>query len=376
MREAGKANNARLNPSSAISHAVVIVCVALSFIDLVCVSSALVVVFGVPTAKSVHHSLKNPRLIILIKLLVLSTMKISAASLAFLFAGASMASAQNIVGVATDNGFTTLLAAVGAADESIATTLATVSPLTVFAPTNEAFDALPFGLVNCLTTIPENQAALNSILQYHVVAANATADSLMDGQVVDTLLTGESITVNLTDGVQIIDGTMMPANVGPADVFADNGVVHVIDKVLLPASLDVTAFMQDSCPDIPETATANGNFEVLLQAVGAADLAAALSFPNGPLTVFAPTDAAFDTVPESIRNCLLKPENKETLVSLLTYHVVEGAVASTDIPATPVRTLQGGDLEFDTMDGVTIDGGLTGTVTVVQADIGKQLLTE
>ena len=303
-------------------------------------------------------------------------MKISAASLAFLFAGASMASAQNIVGVATDNGFTTLLAAVGAADESIATTLATVSPLTVFAPTNEAFDALPFGLVNCLTTIPENQAALNSILQYHVVAANATADSLMDGQVVDTLLTGESLTVNLTDGVQIIDGTMMPANVGPADVFADNGVVHVIDKVLLPASLDVTAFMQDSCPDIPETATANGNFEVLLQAVGAADLAAALSFPNGPLTVFAPTDAAFDTVPESIRNCLLKPENKETLVSLLTYHVVEGAVASTDIPATPVRTLQGGDLEFDTMDGVTIDGGLTGTVTVVQADIGKQLLTE
>jgi len=121
----------------------------------------------------------------------------------------------------------TLVAAVTAAE--LVETLQSAGPFTVFAPVNEAFAALPAGTVDTLL-LPENQADLQGVLTYHVVAGAVMAADLVDGMIVETV-NGESITINLSpEGVTINDS----ANVVIADVMTSNGVVHVIDGVLLP----------------------------------------------------------------------------------------------------------------------------------------------
>merc|ERR1712166_202648 len=119
----------------------------------------------------------------------------------------------------------TLVAAVVAGD--LVDTLTSPGPFTVFAPTNDAFAALPAGTLDTLLK-PENKDTLVDILTYHVVGAVALSTDLSDGQVIDTV-EGKSVTVHIGDGVKIND-----ANVVMADVMATNGVVHVVDGVLLP----------------------------------------------------------------------------------------------------------------------------------------------
>lgn len=121
---------------------------------------------------------------------------------------------------------TTLVAAVTAAD--LVGTLSGDGPFTVFAPTNAAFDALPAGTVDTLL-LPENKDQLTGVLTYHVVAGNVMSGDLTDGQVVTTL-NGQTLTVSIKDGVVMING----ATVVAADLAGTNGVVHVIDSVLLP----------------------------------------------------------------------------------------------------------------------------------------------
>ncbi len=115
--------------------------------------------------------------------------------------------------------------------------------------------------------------------------------------------------------------------------------------------------------NIVDTAVAAGQFGTLVAAVGAAELVDALS-ADGPLTVLAPTDDAFAALPAGLVDCLLLPENKETLTSILTYHVIEGAVMSTDLVDGPVPTLQGEDVTVDLSDGVKFN-----EATVVLADV-------
>ncbi len=144
-----------------------------------------------------------------------------------------------IVDVAVAAGsFETLVAAVTAAD--LVETLSGEGPFTVFAPTDDAFAALPEGLVDCLL-LEENVDALTAILTYHVVAGEVMSTDLTDGPV--ATVQGEDITVDLTDGV-ILNETV---TVAAADVDASNGVIHVIDGVLVPPSIDVAAFLE-SCP--------------------------------------------------------------------------------------------------------------------------------
>ena len=121
---------------------------------------------------------------------------------------------------------TTLVAAVKAA--GLVETLSGAGPFTVFAPTNAAFEKLPKGTVESLLT-PEKKADLTSILTYHVVAGSVKAADLKDGQMVKTL-NGKELKVTIKDGKVMIDG----ATVTAADLVAGNGVVHVIDAVLLP----------------------------------------------------------------------------------------------------------------------------------------------
>merc|ERR1712013_590369 len=121
-----------------------------------------------------------------------------------------------------------------------------------------------------------------------------------------------------------------------ADNMASNGVVHIIDGVMLPP-----AKLEDAQPNIVELAQSVDSLSTLVAAVVAGDLAETLSSP-GPFTVFAPTNDAFGALPAGTVDTLLKPENKDQLVDILTYHVLPSQVLSTDLkPFQRVATVEG-----------------------------------
>jgi uncharacterized surface protein with fasciclin (FAS1) repeats len=135
----------------------------------------------------------------------------------------------NVVEIAVSSpDHTTLVAAVTAA--GLVETLSGEGPFTIFAPTNAAFAALPEGTVESLL-LEENKDQLTSILTFHVVAGNVLSGDLSDGQVVTTL-NGQDLTVSIADGIVKINGAQVVA----ADLVGSNGVIHVIDTVLLPSS--------------------------------------------------------------------------------------------------------------------------------------------
>ncbi len=145
---------------------------------------------------------------------------------ASLMAAPAFAQSKDIVDTAADAGdFTTLVAAVKAAD--LVDTLKGEGPFTVFAPTDEAFAALPEGTVDDLLK-PENKDQLTAILTYHVVPGKVMSGDLSDGMTATTVQGGD-LTVDLGEGVMIND-----ANVTAPDIEASNGVIHVIDTVLMP----------------------------------------------------------------------------------------------------------------------------------------------
>jgi len=180
-----------------------------------------------------------------------STLAITTAAAVFSTTHAADDKLEDIPTTAINNGsFTTLVAALGAAD--LVPTLSGDGPVTVFAPTDDAFAALPAALVPCLL-LPENKDALTSILTYHVANGDVASSDLTDGQVIPTLLDGQDVTVKIMG-----DGTVMinDAHVVIPDVDTTNGVVHAIDAVLVPPSVDVTAFLA-TCPAVDADASAD-----------------------------------------------------------------------------------------------------------------------
>ena len=135
---------------------------------------------------------------------------------------------MNIVETAVSNGsFNTLVAAVKAA--GLVETLSGTGPFTVFAPVDAAFAALPAGTVDTLVK-PESKETLTGILTYHVVAGKVMSSDLTDGMTATTV-NGQTLTIHLTDGKVMVNG----AEVIIADVDTDNGVIHAINSVLMPA---------------------------------------------------------------------------------------------------------------------------------------------
>jgi len=266
-------------------------------------------------------------------------------------------SCRDIPEIAIANGnFETLVAALGAAD-LVEALSEPAGPFTVFAPTDAAFASLPDGLVTCLLE-PDNKDTLADILKYHVLSGKVLSTDLSDG-LTATTLSGDNVVVDLSNGVKINNSV-----VSAVDVEATNGVIHVLDSVLVPSDIDINAFLA-SCRDIPETAIANGNFETLVAALGAADLVEALSEPAGPFTVFAPTDAAFASLPDGLVTCLLEPDNKDTLADILKYHVLSGNVLSTDLSdGLTATTLNGDDVVVDLSNGVKINDSIVSAVDV------------
>lgn len=252
---------------------------------------------------------------------------------------------QTIVDIVVDSpDHETLEAAVIAAE--LAETLSGEGPFTVFAPTDDAFAALPAGTVESL--LEEPTGALTDILLYHVVSGAALSTDLSDGMSITTI-NGKDVTVAIgPDGVFINN-----AMVTVADIEADNGVIHVIDAVLLPPVVTVVDVVVNS-PD----------HETLEAAVIAANLAGTLS-GDGPFTLFAPTDEAFAALPAGTVEALLEdPEG--ALTSILLYHAVSGTVLSTDLSdGMMAATINGADITVAIND----EGVFINEAQVTVADI-------
>ncbi len=205
--------------------------------------------------------------------------------------------------------------------------------LTVLAPTDEAFQALFNQLgVKGIRDIPADQ--LKPILLYHVIQGKVWSSQLKNG--FTRTLNGSAVEVKLGNGVMFNDATVLFANIR-----ALNGVIHVIDKVLLPPS--------QSLVDI---AAGNPAFSILVQAVKFAELDGVLA-TGGPFTVFAPTNDAFVALLNELGyadlNALIGALGKDGVTQVLLYHVVNDRVYSSDLPAGPlqVTTLQDGKFTID-----------------------------
>lgn len=248
------------------------------------------------------------------------------------------ARAANIVEIAAGNpAFSTLVAAVQAA--GLAEALAGPGPFTVFAPNNAAFAKLPAGTVEALL---QDTNRLRQILLYHVAPGARQSTNLSAGPLVT--LQGAAARIALTNGVQIDAAAVIAA-----DIIAANGVIHVIDEVLLPPGT------------IAEIAAGAPRFSTLLTAVQAAGLADALG-RDRPRTVFAPNDAAFAKLPAGTVEALLQDTNR--LRTILLYHLVRDRVRSTDLTAGKIATVQGAAVTVALTNGVRINDS-----TVIAADI-------
>lgn len=255
---------------------------------------------------------------------------------------------SDIVDTAVASGsFKTLVAAVQAAD--LVDTLKSNGPFTVFAPTDAAFAKLPKGAVEALLKDP---AKLRSVLTYHVVPGSVMAADVAQLKSAKTVL-GQEVRIATSPGGVRIDS----ANVVSADIRCSNGVIHVIDAVLIP---------QNDSPakekDIVATAAAAGSFKTLAAALEAAGLVETLQ-GSGPFTVFAPTDEAFAKLPAGTVEALLK--DKPRLQKVLKYHVVSGKLTSDQIGRySAAHTLAGQTVRIDACQDVKINGS-----KVVKADV-------
>jgi transforming growth factor-beta-induced protein len=244
--------------------------------------------------------------------------------------------------------FNTLAAALTAAE--LVDVLKGTGPFTVFAPTDAAFAKLPAGTVDNLLK-PENKAQLQAVLKYHVVAGKVLAADVVKLTSAATL-EGSTVKVSVSGSTVMINDS----KVTQADVMASNGVIHVIDAVLLPPA---------KAMDIVATAQAAGAFNTLAAALTAAELVDVLK-GTGPFTVFAPTDAAFAKLPAGTLEKLLKPRNKAQLQALLKYHVVAGKVLAADVvKLTSAATLEGSTVKVS-VNGSTV---MINDSKVTQADV-------
>lgn len=279
----------------------------------------------------------------------------------------------NIVQVAqADARFSTLVAAVTKAN--LATTLTGAGPFTVFAPTNDAFAALPAASpfnnaaeINAITD-QATIAQLREVLLYHVLGSRVAAAGIANGSSnATTAKTAAPNTIYLSKnsaGV-FINGN---SKVVVADVAASNGIIHAIDQVLLPPSQTLAQLVTAFAGASP------AQFTVLLQALsrsGASELLTAAGAASSNLTVFAPTDAAFAALLSELGKTSLAEIDDATLVPILQKHIIGTRVFSPDLVSGNVTTLNGPVTVAVNASGVTVRGPGNGTnnANVVTANV-------
>lgn len=269
----------------------------------------------------------------------------------------SFAADQSIVEIAVGNSdFSILVSALQKAE--LVDALSGEGPFTVFAPTNDAFVKL-IGELGITAEQLLNHPQLSEVLLYHVVSGKVMSTDLSSGMKAGTLL-GEEITVDLSSGVKINS-----SKVTAADVEATNGVIHIIDTVLVPSTFKLDAA---SLPKtVVDIALSSSDFSMLVSLLQKADLVGALQ-GDGPFTVFAPTNAAFEKLLSELGISASDLMNQPDLAKVLLYHVVSGKVMSGDLSdGLKAPTLNGEELMFNLKSGVKVN-----TSNVVAADIESE----
>jgi uncharacterized surface protein with fasciclin (FAS1) repeats len=259
--------------------------------------------------------------------------------------------AGTIPAIAEDNpDLSDLFAALNAAE--LVGTLSGDGPFTVFAPNNSAFDALPNNGA-ALTYLLNSKEILTKVLEYHVASGNFSSGNLTTGQKIP-MLAGGDVTVDITGGTVKINS----ATVIKPDVEASNGVIHIIDQVLLPSDVNFTS------PTIPELASSDTDLSTLVIAVGAANLGDKLA-QLSPLTVFAPTNEAFTALNASCECLEALLKDQTALASVLEYHVLDQELTAAQLVSggtESIKTLGGSDVNITISDGkVMINGDTTVT---------------
>ncbi|MFM2039135.1 MAG: hypothetical protein RL432_2074 [Bacteroidota bacterium] len=258
---------------------------------------------------------------------------------------------ETVADIAIDNGFTTLVTAVVTAELLPALTNP-LSNLTVFAPTNQAFQDIADELgvpVAALLGLPE----LSDILLYHVLGTEVPSSAVTNGALVQPLNNANTLKMTVTGAGDVF---VNQAQVTAVDITADNGVVHVLDAVVLPIET------------VADVAIDNG-FSTLVTAVVTAELLPALSDPFSEFTVFAPTNQAFTNLATALNTDLNGILALPNLADILLYHVVGGTVLSNQLTAGPVATLEGSDVIVSLSGGVKINDANV-TLADVYADNG------
>ena len=257
--------------------------------------------------------------------------------------------------VRDDSRYSILVQAIDTAE--LGGTLASEGPYTLFAPTDEAFAALLAELGLTSQQLLADRPLLTAVLTYHVLPARVSRADVPLGRAITTVQGGVFKVEAAGGSLVITDGRNRSSRISATDSAARNGVVHTVDRVLLPANRDIV-----------QTAQAVADFSILVEAVVAAGLQDALS-GAGPLTVFAPTNAAFAALLNELG--LSKAEllaNVPLLRQVLTYHVVDGRALRADIvPGQPVATLSGRSFTIDA--GLAITDGLGRRAQIGPADL-------
>jgi len=291
-----------------------------------------------------------------------------ALSLVLLLA-ANVHAQSDIVDTAVAANFTILAEALTKAD--LVTTLKGTGPFTVFAPTDAAF-AAALGKLGITKAELLNKTDLAAILTYHVVSGSVKSTDLTDGMTPATVQ-GASLAISINGSTVKVN----TATVSSADVMCSNGVIHIIDEVLLPPAADPAPAPEpepEPAPapspggdlkDIVDTAVAAGTFTVLAEALTKAELVTTAK-SAGPFTVFAPTDTAFAAALETLGITKEQLLARDDLGAILTYHVVSGTVKSTDLTnGMEAATVNGAKVTI-TIDGSTVK---VNTAKVTTADI-------
>ncbi|CAE7671713.1 Tgfbi, partial [Symbiodinium pilosum] len=226
-----------------------------------------------------------------------------------------------------------------------------VGPFTMFAPTNVAFQLLGPGVAASLTR-SENTNFLTQVLQYHVCYGNTLSQNLLPGQELSTF-EGERLTVN-----EVTPFTVNGVPVSRQDLVAQNGLVHTINRVLLPPNFALPA----PTMDLVQLIASEDYLSILHEAIQLADLESALK-ASGPLTVFVPTNDAFEKLGPGIASSLLLPPNQRKLQEVLLHHVVSGAQTTAALAVgVTLQSLGGGPLLVTQNDPLKIDS-LSGVIS-------------
>ena len=246
--------------------------------------------------------------------------------------------------VDSNDDFSTLATAIDAAD--LRATLNGVGPFTVFAPTNAAFEQLDTDVLNFLLS---NPAELAKVLTYHVVSGKVESKDLSNTNVA-TLNESLTVAIDISNGVKVNNAT-----VTTADVNADNGIIHIINQVLVPENAMIEDEMKKTITQLAAETESLSTLVSILSLPTLEPLLTAASSTESELTVFAPTNDAFAAVFNALNISDISEIPESVLYNIVAYHIVGSKAMSSDLSNGMYETVNGESVTVDLSNGVMVD---------------------